>query len=114
MKRKQAVILKKIVLLILIPISFCFMNVIEYSYENKYLNGFLVIVLAFILTHIIDNDKFYIDTGIKMHQLGDENSLNRKKYNLFNNEHKFIALYNMIVSFLFIFILFASAIMMLF
>ena len=74
------------------------LNLIGYSYENKYINGFLIIILSFLLTHLIDNDKFFIETGIKLHELGDDNSKNRQVFNLFNKENRLLALYNLLIS----------------
>jgi len=99
--RKRKVILKKIILLTSILLIAYWLNYIDYYFNNNLINGLLLFLSSFVFTYIAENDQFYIDTGIKLHELGESDSLNRQRFNLFNKQHKFIALYNMLVSIMF-------------
>lgn len=96
--RKKKVFLKKIFLTIFVISSYFANELIKYDFDHGLINSVLLIVYSIIISHIIDNDKFYIDTGITTDDLEEVDVQNKEKFSIFNKEHRFIALYNMLIS----------------
>lgn len=96
--RKKKIFLKKIFLVIFVICSYFINELIKYDFDHGLINSILLIVYSITFSHIIDNDKFYIDTGITMDELEETDIKNKEMFSIFNKEHKFIALYNMLIS----------------
>ncbi len=87
--------------------------IVKYDLNNYLINGVLLIIFSFLFYEIFQNEKFYIDTGIDIGQPHDKNSKEYEKFKIFNKMHILVALYNMILSLIFVFLIIVSIIMML-
>lgn len=106
-KKKNAWV--KLTTLIMLLLVLSVIHLSNYSFENIRYNGFILLIASFIVAILIDNNKFYIDFGIKAHDVERLNKMD--EFRLFNHMHPYIAILNKLNAITF-FVLLAVSIFM--
>lgn len=100
-KKNREVIIEKIITLLILSVIFSILYFVKYDFSNYLLNGLMLLVCSFLSMNVLMIKKFYIETGKNNYEDPDF-------YELYTYKYPWIALYNKVLSFIFVIFVFIS------